>query len=228
MGLQFIRDFSNFLLDFTFYYPLFMAYVWMTGAINYYFRYERATADQKRPEKGSYTAPVTVIIPMRNEEANAKETIAHVMSMDYPEFEVIAVDDGSTDRTGALLDGLLDTHARLRVVHLAQNQGKAIALEMGTLIAQHEFVVCIDGDAVLDPQAAFLGPAGGRCDGQSAHPYALDPAGQDPGRGVFRDRRTHQARAADLRPALHRVGCRHHVPQDRPPRRWLLEPGHAH
>jgi biofilm PGA synthesis N-glycosyltransferase PgaC len=171
MGLQFIRDFSNFLLDFTFYYPLFMAYVWMIGAVNYFYRFERATVRHKQPERGSFTAPVTVIIPMRNEENNARETVMHVMSMDYPEFEVIAVNDGSTDRTGDLLDSLAETYERLRVVHLAENQGKAIALEMGTLVARYEFVVCIDGDAVLDPQAVrwmmrhFAGPRVGAVTG---------------------------------------------------------------
>ncbi|MCZ3115054.1 glycosyltransferase, partial [Acinetobacter baumannii] len=61
---------------------------------------------------------------------------------------------GSRDGTGALLDAMAARHERLRVVHLAQNQGKAMALRMGALAARGEYLVCIDGDAVLDPDAA--------------------------------------------------------------------------
>ncbi|MBS7673061.1 glycosyltransferase, partial [Vibrio cholerae] len=45
-------------------------------------------------------------------------------------------------------------HPRLRVLHLAQNQGKAVALRMGAVAARSEYLVCIDGDALLDKNAA--------------------------------------------------------------------------
>jgi poly-beta-1,6-N-acetyl-D-glucosamine synthase len=153
MDTQLIRGFSVLLMNYTFYYPLFMAYLWMIGATNYYFRFERRTAADQLPPEGSFSEPVTVIIPMHNEEAHAAETISYVMAMDYPEFEVIAVNDGSNDRTGLILDELMQQHARLRVVHLARNQGKAIAMETAALVAKHEFLVCLDGDALPDPLA---------------------------------------------------------------------------
>ena len=81
----------------------------------------------------------------------------------YPHVEVIAIDDGSTDDTGAMLDRLADTHARLRVIHLARNQGKAMALRMGALAARSEYLVCIDGDAILHRDAAvYLAKQNGR------------------------------------------------------------------
>jgi poly-beta-1,6-N-acetyl-D-glucosamine synthase len=148
-----IRIWCNYLLDFTFFYPLFMAYVWMIGAINYYLRFERQVVMEDLPPDVPFLEPVSVVIPMRNEIANARETIEHALAIDYPYFEVIAVNDGSTDGTGELLDELASGDERLRIVHLAANQGKAIALEMGTLVAKHEFLVCIDGDAILHPRA---------------------------------------------------------------------------
>jgi len=53
-----------------------------------------------------------------------------------------------------VLDALAQKHARLRVIHLAQNQGKALGLTTATLMTRNEFLVCIDSDALLDPHAA--------------------------------------------------------------------------
>jgi biofilm PGA synthesis N-glycosyltransferase PgaC len=149
----FLDHATRLLLDFVFYYPLFMAYVWMIGALNYYFRFERTTRSLALPPDGDFTPPVSVIIPMRNESAGAAETIGQLLKMDYPDFEIIAVNDGSTDDTGKVLDAEARLHGRLRVVHLAENQGKAIALETAALVARHEFLICIDGDALLDVTA---------------------------------------------------------------------------
>ncbi len=96
---------------------------------------------------------MSFIIPCHNEGEVVEETVLNLLQQKYPEFEIIAVNDGSSDGTGALLDRLSRRHARLRVVHLQSNQGKAMALRMGTLVARHEFLVCIDGDALLDPCA---------------------------------------------------------------------------
>jgi biofilm PGA synthesis N-glycosyltransferase PgaC len=152
--VTFLDQATRLLRDFVFYYPLFMAYVWMIGALNFYFRFERATVALTLPPDGNFTPPVTVIVPMHNESAGAAETIGQLMEMDYPDFEIIAVNDGSTDDTGEVLDAEARLHGRLRVVHLAQNQGKAIALETAALVARHEFLICIDGDALLEATAA--------------------------------------------------------------------------
>jgi biofilm PGA synthesis N-glycosyltransferase PgaC len=66
---------------------------------------------------------------------------------------VIAIDDGSSDDTGARLDALAAKHPRLRVLHLDRNLGKANALRMGALAARSEYLVCIDGDAMLEEHA---------------------------------------------------------------------------
>src|SRR5271165_2049610 len=121
-----IRIWCNYLLDFTFFYPLFMAYVWMIGAINYYLRFERKVVLEDLPPGNPFLEPVSLVIPMYNEVANARETIEHALAIDYPSFEIIAVNDGSTDGTAELIDELARGDERLRVVHLAANQGKAI------------------------------------------------------------------------------------------------------
>lgn len=141
-------------LVFAYAYPLFMAYVWMVGGLQYFFKWERG-----RPTGGdvlkelSSCPPVSILVPCHNESDNLRETIEALNNQNYPTFDIIAINDGSTDNTGELLDELGKQYARLRVIHLAENQGKAMALRMGALATPNEFLVCIDGDALLDINA---------------------------------------------------------------------------
>ncbi|MDI1302661.1 MAG: poly-beta-1,6-N-acetyl-D-glucosamine synthase [bacterium] len=142
------------LLGFVFYYPLFMSYLWMMGAALFYWRIERHDGVYTAPQALLNTPPVSVLIPCYNEGDNAEETLTHALALEYPDFEVIAINDGSKDNTGAVLDRMAAQYPRLRVVHLAQNQGKAMALQAGSLLAKNECLICIDGDALLDKHAA--------------------------------------------------------------------------
>lgn len=142
------------LLGFVFFYPLFMSWLWMLGATLFYWRFERQLRDYRNPPVLAQPPPVSIIIPCYNEDANAEETVSHALALDYPTFEVVAVNDGSSDRTAEVLDALARRHERLRVVHLAQNQGKAVALQAGCVLAQHDILIGIDGDALLDRHSA--------------------------------------------------------------------------
>lgn len=144
------------LLGFVFFYPLFMSGMWMAGGLYFWWHWER------RWQWGPGSTPpalagdplVSILVPCYNEADNGEETLLAALNQRYPNVEVIAINDGSSDGTGPMLDRLAEQHPRLRVVHLAQNQGKAMALRMGALAARSEYLVCIDGDAVLDPDAA--------------------------------------------------------------------------
>jgi biofilm PGA synthesis N-glycosyltransferase PgaC len=144
---------SGALLQFVFLYPLFMSFLWIIGGVYYYWHWERHGVRSSGPPTIDRPPFVSILVPCFNETANAAETIAAAMEQTYPHFEVIAIDDGSSDATGDLLDRLTLTCPRLRVVHFRKNQGKAMALRMGALVARGEYLVCIDGDAVLDPDA---------------------------------------------------------------------------
>jgi len=65
------------------------------------------------------------------------------MQTQYPNFEVIAVNDGSRDKTAEILNELLLQYPKLRVVHLAENQGKAYALRAGAMVSQNEYLVVL-------------------------------------------------------------------------------------
>ncbi len=141
------------LLAFAFYYPLMMSCLWMLGGTYYYFHRERHV-DRKQPPAMCDPAPlVSILVPCHNEADNIEETIAWLAAQEYPNFEIIAINDGSTDQTAGLLETLTVQHERLRVIHLANNAGKAMALRTGALAANGEFLVCIDGDALLDKRA---------------------------------------------------------------------------
>jgi biofilm PGA synthesis N-glycosyltransferase PgaC len=97
---------------------------------------------------------VTFIVPCHDEGQNARETIAALLGQDYPDFEVLAVNDASSDETGKILDEMAMLSDHLRVIHFETNQGKAMGLRAGAIAAKNEILICIDGDAILDRYAA--------------------------------------------------------------------------
>ena len=96
------------------------------------------------------TPPVTLIVPAFNEAPVIQSAIRSLLELDYPAYEVLVVDDGSTDETYARAAELEGRHGGVvvRVVSKA-NAGKANALNTGIAIARHPFVVCMDGDSRL-------------------------------------------------------------------------------
>jgi biofilm PGA synthesis N-glycosyltransferase PgaC len=92
-------------------------------------------------------------VPCYNESQDVEQTILSLVTQDYGTSEIIAINDGSRDDTGEILDRLTKKYPQLRVVHHVTNQGKATALRTGAMMAKYEFLVCVDGDALLDPQA---------------------------------------------------------------------------
>jgi biofilm PGA synthesis N-glycosyltransferase PgaC len=134
-------------------YPFVMSFYWIVGGLLHELRRERDELPFDRPPRLPAYPPVSILVPCFNEEDGAEETFAALDAIDYPDYEVVAIDDGSRDRTREVLDAIARRMPRLRVVHLAANQGKSTALNVGALAARHEILVCIDGDALLDPHA---------------------------------------------------------------------------
>jgi biofilm PGA synthesis N-glycosyltransferase PgaC len=142
------------LLSFVTYYPVCMAYHWMAGAIYFYLNWEKGKGTPEQMPSLPQPAPlVSILVPCFNEADNLRETIGSLVEQKYPNFEIVAINDGSKDATGEMLDQLLDEIPNLRVVQFAKNQGKAMGLRMGALAARGEYLVCIDGDAQLHPHA---------------------------------------------------------------------------
>jgi cellulose synthase/poly-beta-1,6-N-acetylglucosamine synthase-like glycosyltransferase len=99
-------------------------------------------------------APVSIIIPAYNEEITAIKTIQSLLKTDYPNFELIFIDDGSKDKTYEIVNAAYGHHPLVKVL-TKPNGGKASALNFGITHAQHEFVVCIDADTQLNDDAVY-------------------------------------------------------------------------
>lgn len=150
---------ADFLLEFVFFWPLLMSALWMTGGIYFWFFWERHWPQPRRavPPVLKGNPLVSILVPCFNEQDNVRATLQAALSQNYRNTEVIAINDGSSDTTGAVLEALAKKQPKLRVIHLAQNQGKAMALRMGALAARSDYLVCIDGDALLSHDAcAYL------------------------------------------------------------------------
>jgi chlorobactene glucosyltransferase len=96
---------------------------------------------------------VSIIVPARNEEQNIERCVRSLLEQDYEHYEVIAVDDGSTDSTGRILDELAQTHPnghRLWVLRLRDLPegwaGKPHAIHRGVQEAQGEWLLFTDAD----------------------------------------------------------------------------------
>ncbi|ODU08547.1 MAG: N-glycosyltransferase [Rubrivivax sp. SCN 71-131] len=130
-------------------YPIVTSIMWMITALIFRLRWEDADVDATA--RGERAWPfVSVLVPAHNEQTMIARSVLAMLRMDYPAFEVIVIDDGSTDGTLAALQPLLGD-VRLRIVHKATNEGKAMALNDALPLARGEILMGLDADAEPDP-----------------------------------------------------------------------------
>lgn len=138
---------------FLFLFPSIMSLLWISGAVWYYWRSEyREIADLDKLDRYR-EQPVSILIPCFNESKQIVDTVTHALAISQREFEIIAVDDGSTDETPKILEDIARRDSRLHVLNLGSNQGKASALRAGAKLARFPILVCVDGDACIDRDA---------------------------------------------------------------------------
>jgi chlorobactene glucosyltransferase len=99
---------------------------------------------------------ISVIIPARNEQRNIRHCISSVLRQDYPNFEIICVDDHSSDGTAGILAELAESNPSLQVIHGAELPagwaGKPHALVQGVALARGEWLCFMDADTFASPE----------------------------------------------------------------------------
>jgi glycosyltransferase involved in cell wall biosynthesis len=98
-------------------------------------------------------AALSIVVPFHDEEENIEATVERIHEA-FPSFvdhyEIILVDDGSTDRTGHLADRLAADDPRIRAIHHPANLGYGAALRSGFSAARHDLIFYTDGDLQFD------------------------------------------------------------------------------
>ena len=95
-----------------------------------------------------FAPPVSFVVPAFNEAVGIERAVRSLAASDYPELEVVVVDDGSTDGTAQLVESL--SLSSVRLVRQA-NAGKPAALNRGIEEAQHDVIVMVDADTIFEP-----------------------------------------------------------------------------
>jgi dolichol-phosphate mannosyltransferase len=152
---------------------------------------------------------ISVIVPVRNEAENVAPLVAEIAAaLAGRAFEVVYVNDGSTDATGLELTRLQALHPWLRQVRHAQSCGQSAALRTGMMVARGRIVVTLDGDGQNDP--AFLPKLIAAL--EQGMPRVGLVAGQRVGRKAtafkrFQSRFANKVRGAILRDGTRDSGC---------------------
>jgi len=117
----------------------------------YHFRYfVRLSAYKPKNEAPHSLPPVSVIVVARNEDENLRANLDSLLEQDYPDFEVVIVNNGSWDKSQEYLEEMEAQHARLKVVKIVEQErypkGKKFGLTLGIKAANNEWLLLSDSD----------------------------------------------------------------------------------
>jgi cellulose synthase/poly-beta-1,6-N-acetylglucosamine synthase-like glycosyltransferase/spore germination protein YaaH/peptidoglycan/xylan/chitin deacetylase (PgdA/CDA1 family) len=121
-------------------------------ATNEFYKEKRQSLQPFWLNDGSDAPLVSIIVPAYNEEVNALGSVQSLLNGNYPNLEIIFVDDGSKDNTYQKVKTAFSHHDKVKVFSKV-NGGKASALNYGIQQSKADFVICIDADTKLLPDA---------------------------------------------------------------------------
>lgn len=98
------------------------------------------------------TPIVSVIVPVYNDEKYIRDCLQSLLSQTLQNFELIVVDDASTDRSGEICAAMAETDSRIRIVQLQENSGAGMARNRGMEAAAGRFLTFVDGDDIVETE----------------------------------------------------------------------------
>jgi biofilm PGA synthesis N-glycosyltransferase PgaC len=131
-------------------YPVVTSVMWVTTSLVFVARWERRGIDVAPGTSSVYVPMVTILVPAHNEQAVIERSLAAACAIEYPRYEIIVVNDGSTDGTVAAVMPFVRA-GRVRLVDKHVNEGKALAINDALALAQGEIVLTLDADAAPEP-----------------------------------------------------------------------------
>ncbi|WP_164100389.1 glycosyltransferase [Candidatus Laterigemmans baculatus] len=95
---------------------------------------------------------VSVVMAVHNEQATLARALASIVEQSDPDWELVAIDDASTDRTAEILREFAAADSRIRILRNRQNLGLAASLNIGWQAARHDLIARMDGDDWMFPE----------------------------------------------------------------------------
>ncbi len=103
-------------------------------------------------KESQYLPTISVVVPIYNGEKYINECVDSILNQTYRDFELILVDDGSSDNTGSICENYQLKDNRIKVIHQS-NSGSSVARATGTQYAKGKFVCFVDADDSLKNDA---------------------------------------------------------------------------
>ena len=135
-------------------YSILTSFVLLSILILSYFKYKDPYLNARNIEVSNGPL-ISIVVPAKNEEKNIRNCVQSCLNQTYEQKEIIVVNDGSTDRTGEILDEMRKENRKdsFRILHLSKSVGKKKAVEAASEIARGEIYAFMDSDCDMASDA---------------------------------------------------------------------------
>jgi poly-beta-1,6-N-acetyl-D-glucosamine synthase len=143
--------FLSIINDFIIGYPIVLSAIWIVGAI-----FGNVYQNSRHLPKINHPELVSILVPAHNESDTLREAITAISNINYPNFEVVLIDDKSADDTLNIMYALKKQYQNqfnIKVVPIDVNQGKANAMNRGFEVAEGQYIIGMDSDSLLAPDS---------------------------------------------------------------------------